>query len=202
VNASGEEFGMENLENVFTQGLKHEGIKLTLDEIYNSIDHFRGTMDWFDDITLIGMKRIDFVSGEFTIMSRYTDLSCFCKEFLSHIEKKHPGVQREDLLNIRLIIDELVTNAIQHGNGMNEEKSVRIVFELDFRGIHLHITDQGPGFNWQEEMRQAQVINLFKTRGRGILICMNLSETFCYNIAGNTAHLNLYWRNHEKGSGC
>ncbi|MDD5091585.1 MAG: SpoIIE family protein phosphatase, partial [Candidatus Wallbacteria bacterium] len=64
VNASGEEFGMENLENVFTQGLKHEGIKLTLDEIYNSIDHFRVTMDRFDDITLIGMKRFDFVSGE------------------------------------------------------------------------------------------------------------------------------------------
>lgn len=59
---------------------------------------------------------------------------------------EHQNVDKKDVLNILSIVDELVTNAIEHGY---EYKSGNIIIELQKKNdvIHIVVEDNGIGFD-------------------------------------------------------
>ncbi|MDD2717354.1 MAG: SpoIIE family protein phosphatase [Candidatus Wallbacteria bacterium] len=198
VNQQDEEYGIDKLKLTFQESLSEIMVN-SVCQVFSQIENFKGTGDWFDDVTLIGIRRSPFTIREAAFSSDYHELRSFSCNLQKELETEYPDIiQSEDCYNLRLIVDELVTNAIQHGNKKDPNRKVKITCKSDHRGIHLIVCDEGDGFNWQEEMRQAQVINIYKTRDRGMLICLNLSESFYYSKKGNEAHLALYWRKYEK----
>jgi len=179
------------------------GINLNSHEIINKIfdelKEFKGELDWFDDVTMINIAKIPCSSGKASINSDNKELRKFSENFINMLENtEYEFINGYDTFNLRLIVDELVTNAIQHGNSLDPSKIVKINWKFDYRGIFIIVEDEGNGFDWEDEMRKSKIINLYKKRGRGMLICHNVSNTFFYNKNGNVAYLGIYWRYYEK----
>jgi serine/threonine-protein kinase RsbW len=69
---------------------------------------------------------------------------------------------------IAMSVRESVTNAIQHGNKLDQSKKVDIRFEVGPSQLDISVTDQGPGFNAEQLPNPLDPENLLKPSGRGI----------------------------------
>jgi len=69
---------------------------------------------------------------------------------------------------ISMSVRESVTNAIQHGNKLNQEKKVEIRFRVDEDCLEILVKDQGNGFKESDIPNPLEPENLLKPSGRGI----------------------------------
>ncbi len=84
-----------------------------------------------------------------------------------------------------LVIDEAVTNAMEHGNHWDPEKTISVEMDHTMEGVDLTIEDQGNGFDPEEAMAFfSQSKDRLRPRGRGLIII----NRFCkarWNKRGN-----------------
>ena len=76
---------------------------------------------------------------------------------------------------LTLILDEAVTNAMEHGNRWNESKFVSVSVWVESTVLHIAIEDQGEGFDFNNHKSDFVKGNLLSSRGRGI----SLISKFC-----------------------
>lgn len=122
---------------------------------------------------------------------------------------------QEDILNLKIGIEEVITNAIEHGNlGISfEEKSkaiqegrlaeliadrsresdaagraVGITSRLSPRLFEITIRDDGKGFDWRT-LPAVEPENLLAFNGRGIFLTKIYFDEVTYNDAGNEVTL-------------
>jgi serine/threonine-protein kinase RsbW len=69
---------------------------------------------------------------------------------------------------IGMSVRESVTNAIQHGNKLDEDKKVDICFQVLPDRISISVKDQGAGFQASDIPNPLDADNLLKPSGRGI----------------------------------
>jgi anti-sigma regulatory factor (Ser/Thr protein kinase) len=74
------------------------------------------------------------------------------------------------LFQLELTAREFITNAVIHGNRLDPAKKVSIELATDHENIKLTVTDEGPGFDWRDMVRQASVPSENATHGRGLII--------------------------------
>ena len=89
-----------------------------------------------------------------------------------------------------IIIDEAVTNAIEHGNCWDTNKAIHVKARIDSTCLHIGITDEGTGFKISEMRREQKMRDIHACRGRGIL----LISRFCtprWNRKGNQISLSI-----------
>lgn len=87
-----------------------------------------------------------------------------------------------------LVIDEALTNAMEHGNGWDPGKKVvvRVIRNEEF--LNIQIEDEGKGFDSESAGNSVSAIRNLKPRGRGIYII----KQFCapsWNERGNVIDL-------------
>ncbi len=88
-------------------------------------------------------------------------------------------------LGLRLAVEELLTNAIIHGNRRDEAREVTIQETLDQSKITVTIMDQGEGFDVHALPDPTNPDNLFKSHGRGIFLARFYMDEVVYNDKGN-----------------
>jgi len=69
---------------------------------------------------------------------------------------------------IGMSVRESVTNAIQHGNKLDQSKRVDIRFEVAPDQLEISVRDQGAGFQVERLPNPLDAENLLKPSGRGI----------------------------------
>ncbi len=69
---------------------------------------------------------------------------------------------------IGMSVRESVTNAIQHGNKLDQSKKVDICFEAEHEHLQITVRDQGNGFRIDDLPNPLDPENLLKPSGRGI----------------------------------
>lgn len=69
---------------------------------------------------------------------------------------------------IGMSVRESVTNAIQHGNKLDPNKKVEILYEIAADRIGITVRDQGKGFRIDDLPNPLEPENLLKPSGRGI----------------------------------
>ena len=69
---------------------------------------------------------------------------------------------------IGMSVRESVTNAIQHGNKLDQTKTVEIRFDVASDQLEISVKDQGSGFQVNELPNPLDPENLLKPSGRGI----------------------------------
>ena len=69
---------------------------------------------------------------------------------------------------IGMSVRESVTNAIQHGNKLDQTKKVEIRFDVASDQLEISVKDQGSGFQVNELPNPLDPENLLKPSGRGI----------------------------------
>lgn len=126
-----------------------------------------------------------------------------CKEVRTILDRLQMTscVDTEQCFDIKVILNELLQNAIRHGNGSGSGKKNRVDVWLQDNSKVLGITvrDQGNGFNAAKimEMKAAKAsiddpMNMDES-GRGLFIVQNLCDGIVFNHLGNevTVHKRL-----------
>ncbi len=81
-----------------------------------------------------------------------------------------PHSTEESLYTFRLALDELLTNAIDHGNCGNPSAAVTVCLEYRDGKILISVHDEGPGFHAADLPDPRRDENRFRRHGRGLYI--------------------------------
>lgn len=97
---------------------------------------------------------------------------------------RHAGMDDESVERLGLAIREAVANGVQHGNKEQPEKRVAISFVFNKEEITIQIQDEGEGFDLDELPDPLAPENLFKPRGRGILLMNSFMDEVDFEFGG------------------
>lgn len=100
---------------------------------------------------------------------------------------------------IPVTVDEAVTNAIKHGNKLQEDKKVYIDVSINTDRIKMVVADEGDGFDVSAVPDPRDPINFLKPSGRGILFMSIGMDEVRYNKRGNVLTLIKYKDSPEDG---
>lgn len=93
-----------------------------------------------------------------------------------------------DAFELRLILDESLSNAIEHGNRFDKSKRVQLKLEVEKSEMVVSIIDEGIGFEFLEVMKEDHHITM--RRGRGLKIISRFAEIE-WNEVGNEIILHI-----------
>ena len=99
---------------------------------------------------------------------------------------------------IRVILNELIVNALQHGNKCKEDKRTYVTFKIIDNYLYVSVMDEGSGFNHTKTAllnKDLDCINdLYCDHGRGLVIVRQLCDKMKFNKCGNKVSIikNLY----------
>ncbi len=92
----------------------------------------------------------------------------------------------EDMLErLRLVGSEAVTNAIEHGNKLDPEKSVTLSLNIAEDIVELRVSDEGPGFVLSEIPDPLATENLLAEGGRGVYFMFQFSDEIVFENEGS-----------------
>ncbi|MCP4653013.1 MAG: anti-sigma factor antagonist [Candidatus Omnitrophica bacterium] len=91
---------------------------------------------------------------------------------LNELEAKWKGfgIDEKIIFQLRLSTEELIVNAIKHGNKSCEELLIKIVCRIFADKIELEIVDKGSGFDHASLPNPTAKENLEKRSGRGVFL--------------------------------
>ena len=96
------------------------------------------------------------------------------------------GYTEHETFAIKLALEEALVNAIKHGNQMDPEKIVRVVYFLNKERFDVRITDEGPGFNPEDVPDPTAPENLERPCGRGLLLIRYYMSSVSFTDDGRT----------------
>lgn len=95
-------------------------------------------------------------------------------EFLCTCKARGLG-QRTDEFYFRLTLDELIENAMKHGNNYQYEKNITVAITASPEYMEVSVQDEGNGFSL-EKVPHPKWEDKFKKSGRGIHLIQGFSE--------------------------
>ena len=96
------------------------------------------------------------------------------------------GLENENILaNISICIDELLNNAMVHGNDMDESKKIKIRLVFDQEKFSLSVEDEGKGFEYKTVLPEFAERDHGLPTKRGLFIVNYLMDEVSFNEKGN-----------------
>ncbi len=92
---------------------------------------------------------------------------------------------------LRVALSEALANAIVCGNGEDPTKVVHIRVECLVEQVHLHVTDQGCGFNPRTIPEPVLPDDIENPCGRGLFLIRSLMDQVRFNDRGNSICMTL-----------
>lgn len=188
----GEMYGIERLQKLICNNAylpAHELKKV----INHDIEPLLQKQKSHDDITyvIIQHKTEIVACKKFVISSNCHDVEMIIDEVAKWLELYTCEFNR-----ILVGFNEMVYNAIEHGNKFDSNKKVEIHFQVYYSYLLITVTDEGNGFDWKERMKRQFDIMNFEERGRGIIFTKQSFDYITYNSLGNKVY--LYKKMNEK----
>ncbi len=106
------------------------------------------------------------------------------REILNILRGEYGELTKEEHNDIKVILSELIFNAVLHGNKANEQKRVRVTMAAAGKNIRVSITDEGSGFNMEETLLRELNREEFSEGGRGIVLVKGLADDVVYSDEG------------------
>ncbi len=91
--------------------------------------------------------------------------------------------------DIRLCFEELLINAMKHGNKLVREVMVRVAVAYNDKEVYICVTDDGPGFNPEHVKDPTIEANLNAVSGRGVFLVRHLMNNVRYGAFGSSAEI-------------
>ena len=86
------------------------------------------------------------------------------------------GWEADDVNNLGTAAIEAASNAMEHGNAFDGQKSVLMRVWGDASAVEVEVEDQGGGFDHRMYERELTADDLLKLRGRGIFIMRSFMD--------------------------
>lgn len=125
----------------------------------------------------------------------HSEAAVVCREVKVVLDRlgTYSRLGEDDHFDVKVILNELLQNAIRHGNAMNASKTVSLDVSLeDSQTLEISVEDEGPGFDVERTLAQKRrrcfdVEDLCEMDecGRGLLIIETLCDTVQRNATGN-----------------
>ena len=115
--------------------------------------------------------------------SRFDAIAPCMIDILSQLQKEL-AVDDETAFNIKLALEETITNAIKHGNKLNPALNVDVTIFSDGSRLTIKIKDQGQGFDFKNVPDPTQKDRLLMTSGRGVFLIRKLMDHVNYSDGG------------------
>lgn len=110
------------------------------------------------------------------------------ENLIEEIADKH-HVDDDIFANMMTCLNEVVTNAIVHGNRLDPNKKVIVNVEVDAKHATWTVTDEGEGFDYNNLPDPTAEENLESLTGRGVFIVKHLADQCAFNTKGNEVEL-------------
>ncbi len=108
-------------------------------------------------------------------------------EMMNCIREWNP-LEEDEYYEFRLILNELISNGILHGNKGFCNKKVNVAIEeVDSNTLDIFIKDEGQGFDYKQVCKNKPESDGFKLseRGRGLMLVNALCNKMQFNENGN-----------------
>jgi serine/threonine-protein kinase RsbW len=112
------------------------------------------------------------------------------EQLIEEIADKY-HVAEDTFANMMTCLNEAVINAIMHGNKQDESKKVIVNAEVEPKRIIWTVTDEGPGFDYNNLADPTAPENLENLTGRGVFIIKHLADQCIFNASGNEMELHF-----------
>lgn len=86
------------------------------------------------------------------------------------------GIAEDVAFGIDMAVREAVTNAVVHGNKLDDAKVVELKLTNTPEGFEISVHDQGTGFNPKDVPDPTKDENILRTSGRGIFFMRNFMD--------------------------
>lgn len=167
-------FTVKDVENIIRKGLRLRELSLGTDKLLKNIRN----------------------STELTIPSYQHLLPSVTFYILKECQWR--GIDDENLLNnISVCTDEILTNAIIHGNKGNPDKTISVTLTFTPEKFSLTIQDEGEGFDVGTFSQEIKDTFLEIPSKRGLFIVKYLMDEISFNTSGNAITATLH-RNNRK----
>ena len=110
------------------------------------------------------------------------------EKLIDKISADH-GIVAEHYGNVLIAMTEGVNNAIVHGNKLDESKSVSVSCAIDDKTLVFRITDEGPGFDYDNLPDPTAPENIEKPHGRGVFLMRHLADECAFEDEGRIVEL-------------
>ena len=110
------------------------------------------------------------------------------EKLIDKISADH-GIVAEHYGNVLIAMTEGVNNAIVHGNKLDETKSVSVSCAIDEKTLVFRITDEGPGFDYDNLPDPTAPENIEKPHGRGVFLMRHLADECAFEDEGRIVEL-------------
>ncbi len=117
-----------------------------------------------------------------TIHVKYSINSCrdripeVVNGIMAYLKKNTPVSNYDCIYDIKVVLNELISNAVIHGNCENSKKTVDINVSYDGEKLEFLIIDRGVEFTPEDKIEE----NLMCESNRGISICHILCKNLIY----------------------
>jgi serine/threonine-protein kinase RsbW len=100
------------------------------------------------------------------------------------------GFPQEDFrVNLPMVMDEALTNAIVHGNRKNPELKVHVRIYISSHRIKIQIEDKGEGFDFNATADPTESEALYNDSGRGIFIIREIMDELSFRNGGRVIEM-------------
>lgn len=126
------------------------------------------------------------MTGEKTLFSWHSRIEAV-NEAASAVARILSDLGTSDDVNfaVDMAVREAVTNAVVHGNKLDESKLVELHVQTSPESIEIMIGDQGAGFSPEDVPDPTAQENILKTSGRGIFFMRNFMDEVEWFIGPN-----------------
>ncbi|MCX7709835.1 MAG: ATP-binding protein [Clostridia bacterium] len=124
-----------------------------------------------------------------------SDVACICKtvkEVLGYLQDAYGDMEESAVFEIKVILNELLVNAVKHGNKGLIDKCVKVNVGITKNDeVFVIVEDEGEGFEYsrscpcERSQNAPEGIDILDETGRGIFIVKNLCERVKFNEKGN-----------------
>ncbi len=126
----------------------------------------------------------------YAIKQDVKDLAFLIKTILKTINKDNL-VSEDILFEVRVILNELIVNAICHGNNCDDKKDTYVTIKVVNQSyLYICVRDEGCGFNHKIDINKLNEYveennKSYNEHGRGLIIVEQLCDKVRFNSCGN-----------------
>jgi serine/threonine-protein kinase RsbW len=130
------------------------------------------------DVIREGQVRLDFLMP--SKLSRILGVN----RLVSFLANEFGFPLEDSKVNLPLVMDEALSNAIIHGNKGQEERKVHVRIYVSMHRFFVQVEDEGEGFPIDTAKNPKEKENLHKPSGRGIYLMRELMDRVAFRDGG------------------
>ena len=130
------------------------------------------------------------INHSVVIESTRAGIAGVCRRLLSELETNN--FSQEDIFAVHLALEEAFLNAVKHGSKMEPDKEVKIDYLVSSDKVEISMVDEGDGFDPNSVPDPRRGENLYKTKGRGLLLMRSYMDVIEFSERGNRVRMVRY----------